>query len=515
MQHATATALHRQLNGRQTTVRTVLTQDQECWVHGAKNGKGTHIWRLRQEKPELFESLEKTGAETKTELSDDRPSGFDACQFQGWLYSKDKRLFFEQSTGLFFWVDEGGVCRPLREGTSHSVSLSCGACAIPGIGTAVEGGSQPYSATKRITISDLHAAAKALHIDIGHFDRPAGVLAIVGAVGTNAAPPDAAARALPEKLLRHFAAFRGEWTDEMLGKAITSAFMDVASGLGGLLPGAAVALLVGQRLVAAAAPGTCFSIAAKRANSTNAFLLGDPAAPLPGEAIVTRCCSIGDNDAESLFVSLSIGDLAVAENIAIVAAHLPQSHPRAACIALLKDGRAKGACGSLAVACASLFPRQVSSSSAGEGQSSSRGGPPAKRQKTDGTGGKVRLRQILLRHAFAARRTDPVRGNPVKRTLEEAERQMLGVLESLMADNCKSFASTCKAISECQSALKGGDMAGDVGWLDQKSADVPPEKALRLQVPALVLKPALELAVGELGDIVTSDLGVHLIQRIA
>jgi len=41
------------------------------------------------------------------------------------------------------------------------------------------------------------------------------------------------------------------------------------------------------------------------------------------------------------------------------------------------------------------------------------------------------------------------------------------------------------------------------------------EKALRVHVPANVLRAAFELGVGELGDILTSEIGVHLIQRTA
>ena len=117
----------------------------------------------------------------------------------------------------------------------------------------------------------------------------------------------------------------------------------------------------------------------------------------------------------------------------------------------------------------------------------------------------VRLRQILLRVAAAGPPvTDPVRRKQVqlvlsklcaadalevKRSQEQAEAEMLDILQSLEADSMKSFQrlrlryfcpaffcdevsifrlrKVCRERSECQSALKGGELAGDMGWLDR------------------------------------------------
>merc|ERR1712060_763928 len=130
-------------------------------------------------------------------------------------------------------------------------------------------------------------------------------------------------------------------------------------------------------------------------------------------------------------------------------------------------------------------------------------------------GEQVRVRHILLRYAVATRVVDPVRRKQVQRSLEEAESEMLEVLASLEVEGMSCFPRICKEISECQSALKGGELAGDLGWLDQKAPDAQQEKALRSQVPSTILKPVLELHVGELSDVLSSELGVHLIQRFA
>merc|ERR1712176_534594 len=82
------------------------------------------------------------------------------------------------------------------------------------------------------------------------------------------------------------------------------------------------------------------------------------------------------------------------------------------------------------------------------------------------------------------------------------------------------FSSACKALSECQSALKGGDLIGDLGWINRMHDSSQDKKnqqpaAIRSTVPASVRKAAFELDVGELSDLVSSDVGVHLVLRTA
>lgn len=516
---------------------TVLTAGQEReqkggFVLGSSwNGKGTHMWRLKQEKPELFERQEKAYGEYLADHHDDRPPGFETCSMKDWLYNKERNVFMDKATKQLFWFDEvGKVHRPLSEGEAQPVIFSGGAAAVPGTSASASSETdvqtkQSQQAPKHISINDLHLAAKALKMDLSHLDRPAGALALVGGANKGSAPsvapPEAAARALPEKLLRRLAAFRGEWSDEMLGGAVASAFVDVAAGLGGHLPVAAVALVTGQRLVAVAAPGTCFSIATLQPDGTAEPVSGCAAAPSLGEPTASRSRKLADDATASFLVTLAVGDVSMEgiQSVEKVAPHLALCHPRAASIAMLKANRESGCRGPLAVACARLGPRvDVVSAQADPASSSSTAGHPAKRQKTsEDSSGKIRLRQVLLRHVGLARGAVDLRGKPVKRTLEEAEEQLLAVQEALIADGCSSFATVCKAISECQSALRGCEFAGDLGWLDRKSMDAlkHKEKALRVHVPANVLRAAFELGVGELGDILTSEIGVHLIQRTA
>merc|ERR1712061_881378 len=79
----------------------------------------------------------------------------------------------------------------------------------------------------------------------------------------------------------------------------------------------------------------------------------------------------------------------------------------------------------------------------------------------------------------------------------------------------ETFTKQCRAISECTSSLKGGDLAGDIGWLSMPEVKpgekIPKEVSLRM----LVIRAALGLAVHEVSDIVVSEEGVHLLKRTA
>eukprot|EP00439_Symbiodinium_sp_Y106_P002817 s2657_g1.t1 len=162
----------------------------------AGNGKGTHMWRLKQERPDLF---------TEKDLPEEEqiPSGFATCSTAGWLYNKDLRrigraaviedkdIYFELKSKRRFWFDESTrVHRSLHEGEATSLCLSAGA-------SAISANAMPM--TKHIVVPDIHGAAKALRRDFSHLDRPAGALAVLGA-GSGAAAPEAAARLLPDRL---------------------------------------------------------------------------------------------------------------------------------------------------------------------------------------------------------------------------------------------------------------------------------------------------------------------------
>ena len=67
-------------------------------------------------------------------------------------------------------------------------------------------------------------------------------------------------------------------------------------------------------------------------------------------------------------------------------------------------------------------------------------------------------------------------------------------LEAIEGDRGRSvFTQRCKAVSECSTCLKGGEMAGDIGWIS------------RGQLHPAVEAAAFALPVGHMSDIVESD----------
>lgn len=93
---------------------------------------------------------------------------------------------------------------------------------------------------------------------------------------------------------------------------------------------------------------------------------------------------------------------------------------------------------------------------------------------------------------------------PVTRSLAEAERILREALEAIESSPEKSiFTQRCKAVSECNTCLKGGEMAGDLGWMSKGQAH------------ASVMAAAFALPIGHISDIVESDEGVHVLWRIA
>lgn len=117
----------------------------------------------------------------------------------------------------------------------------------------------------------------------------------------------------------------------------------------------------------------------------------------------------------------------------------------------------------------------------------------------------VRCRQILVKHRDCREPVDRVRGGrPVTRSLAEAERVLLETLAAIESSPGRSvFTQRCKAVSECDSCLKGGEMAGDLGWISRGQRHPAVEAA------------AFALPVGHISDIVESDEGVHVLWRIA
>lgn len=232
-----------------------------------------------------------------------------------------------------------------------------------------------------------------------------------------------------------------------------------------------------------------------RPDSENCFS-GSPAVPL---VIATPDVYTGILDRRHkglILVCGAIRDALTNEDLAKVVQKCV-GRPRVICSELVEMAHSNGGIGSLTALCVSLD------------WTAEQTAPPTKKMRSDtavhGVQTQVRCRQILVKHKDSKEAVDRVRGNrQVTRTLVEAERVLRDALEAIEGTPEKSvFTQRCKAISECETCLKGGEMAGDLGWIS------------RGKVHPAVEAAAFTLPVGHISDIVESDEGVHLLWRIA
>jgi len=68
------------------------------------------------------------------------------------------------------------------------------------------------------------------------------------------------------------------------------------------------------------------------------------------------------------------------------------------------------------------------------------------------------------------------------------------------------FIKLCKELSECETAKNGGGMLGDMGWLSEP-------KLLSFGRSFLEISKALQT--GQWSDLVRTEHGVHILQKIA
>jgi len=132
--------------------------------------------------------------------------------------------------------------------------------------------------------------------------------------------------------------------------------------------------------------------------------------------------------------------------------------------------------------------------------------PEAKRAKTETTK-RVRVSHVLLRWAGlkGADREERPGFPPPKRSQAEAEQELLGLMEELIAGDPKTRGARFKAAvlkhSECSSALNVPH--ADLGWVAVGEADPSLEAA------------AFATALGDISDIVVTPRGAHLLYRLA
>eukprot|EP00933_Yihiella_yeosuensis_P026566 TRINITY_DN2062_c1_g1_i1.p1 TRINITY_DN2062_c1_g1~~TRINITY_DN2062_c1_g1_i1.p1 ORF type:complete len:478 (+),score=97.24 TRINITY_DN2062_c1_g1_i1:60-1493(+) len=460
-------------------------------VHKTNQGySGKDLWKLKQERPELFGAQ---AVESSAPAGKRPPPGFEETrELPGWLYNRERALYFQKDTGLLYCKDP--VTNELYElhvGEDITRTLTVRGDAAT-INSSAKG-----PASRNVMISDLHRAAASLKLDFAHHDSPAAMFAVYDASSpSSSAAAEAAAKGLHVKLLPRLAAYRGNWQNEklegVLRESIELLRQEVApeSGLG-----LAVALQLGGRLTLAATGGAVCMLFGATSHTDgsidNLEVVGQ------SFAASTHCVVLDDSHLGAILTVEGARKAIPSTRMrALARTHVLQERPKAACITVLEQCQKAGADAPLVAACIRFSWIDANA-------------PAKKRAKMELAGvSKVRCRHILLRHVGAQQVIGDRRAKPT-RSLVMAEQQMLALLMEISSTGgASAFTAKCKAMSECDTALRGGDLAGDLGWLEK-------DPSKNKKVPAAVIRAAFQLSVNQISDLVVSERGLHLILRTA
>jgi len=463
-------------------------------VHKTNQGySGKDLWKLKQDNPELF------GGKREEVLDADGqpppPAGFvvDPRLGADWLFNREKNVYLHKPTAKRYVNDPA---------TNQLVELALGrdmTAQLAVRGDAAACVAANGSSSKHVIINDLHKAATAMKLSFTHHDSPAAMFAIYDGQGTTAATTQAMAQGLHVRLLPRLAAYRGEWGNDRLELVITEALQDIGMELGPEAHlRAAVALMLGGRLVLASLGGAMCLLFG---NGVDGGM--DEMDVVSDSKLVTHCAVLEESHL-GVFLTVDAirkASLSPARLRALVRSHVQADRPRAACLNVIGEASRSGAQLPL-VACAVRFGWKQ--------PIDDDGGQAAKRARTEASLSKltkVRCRHILLRHSAATSQIDRSKAKATRKAAE-AEEMLLRALPELSFGGPAAFTTWCKKNSECESNLRGGDLAGDLGWLDR-------DPAKNRKVPAPVVRAAFTLTVGQLSDIVASERGVHLLLRTA
>jgi hypothetical protein len=334
-----------------------------------------------------------------------------------------------------------------------------------------------------------------MKLDMGHHDSPAAMFAIYDSGVGGSATAEAAAKGFHVRLLPRLAAYRGQWSDDRLQEALSESIQALGTEInceGGI--GMAVALLLGRRLVFAASRGGLCMLFGPA--GMDEFSDGDVEVHATESSPSTNCVEVEDLHLGVLLTvdAMYKSGLTATRLRSLVRLHVVADRPRAACIGTIAEAR-RGGCEAPLVAAAVRFAWTDDDAD----------GPANKRAKTSALT-KVRCRHILLRHSGSQNPGD--RKPKATRSPHDAEAEMLSILQELQFGGAVAFTEKCRKVSECDSRLKGGDLSGDLGWLDK-------DPSKNKKVPAVVVRTALSLSIGQFSDITSSERGVHLLLRTA
>jgi len=457
-------------------------------VHKTNQGySGKDLYRLKQERPELFSIAGPSSDATDPQI----PKGYRAVSnVVGYYYNAERNIYWEKSSGRFLCRDTTtNEYYDHNVGDDFSATLSirgdAAACASQ---KGVAGG-------RHVTIGDLHRAAASMKLDLSHHDSPAAMYAIYDSAVGGSSVAEAAAKGFHVRLLPRMASYRGAWSEERLkavvSESIETLSQEISADAGITM---ALALLVGRRLVLASSRGGLCMLFGP-AGIDAGFDCGDVEVTCDGSVASISCIDLDDDIHQGVLLTvdaLCSSGITFSRLRSLVRQHVAADRARAACIAALAEARRSGIEAPLVAAAVRLSWAQDDN-------------PSAKRPRKENLT-KVRCRHILLRHAGS--KVQASRKPKATRSVHEAESQMLGLLQELQFGGAPAFTERCRKMSDCDTSLKGGDLCGDLGWLDK-------DPTKNKKVPASVVRAALMLTIGQFSDIISSELGVHLLLRTA
>lgn len=423
---------------------------------------------------------------------------------------------------------------------------------------------------RHVIVKDLNKVADRLkleHPTTGVFENlaPMGLYAVFdGMSGAGEVGPLAAefcARNFHTKLLTAFAELTAIGSSaQNVQAAIVRSFEDLDRDLLENNPeitdgcGAAVALLVGQLLFTATL-GRCTAVLCEVVKGKpTAIALGGSKARMPqlamamanlrslgdrsrkfalgpafGKAFATCIADVQINQLSGyevhpyiiLTTSTATASLNMDDILSIAGGY--QMQPRATCGELTTRGSGKAAVPCTAVQVCFLPTDEERKKALGADASQ----PPAKKAKTMTTTAmsSYRLRHILMKFHDGPKPIDEAHAKAkwAKRTRIEAEALLRRAIADLRKDReelkktpkdltelvamtSKKFMELARELSDCDTAQKGGISCGDLGWVTQEARLAMGENFKEV---IDILQP------GQWSDIVLSNQGVHLVQRIA
>lgn len=510
---------------------------------------GTALWKLKEDNSNVL----------RKETSITTPDGF-VHQEGPWYYHPDRKVFRNEDSNKLYFVDVvTKEMKEIYEAQSHEGMLRITADSV----------SQDGSQTKQVMVKDLIKAGRALKMPLDHLDKPCALFALYDGhrSGGGTSPClEFCAKQFHMKLIPKLTAYEGYWDTDRTSQALQESFEELDADFLDKHPAAsdgcsaAIVLVIGLRVFVAGLGGVgsvlclegyqmhdviprhvpSYSSEADRVKLaggevfyvdgvasfkqrgaeeskgstrwTRAFGDRDFKVPSDGkEALVSaapkvRVLQLEREHRSVMLMSDSLSGQVQLGTDSETLANLVRgtmNRPRMACRKTIDHvEKAQKSTQGLAVVTISFDHKDRS-----VGASASDGGPPAKRSRVEPSS--VRCRQLLVKFADCKNNVDKVRRRKVTRTRAEAEMRLIEEVPLLEGDPegwPARFGKLCRDLSECTTSLKGGDMAGDLGWMT---------RGQKSKHPACLEDAAFALDLGELSDIIVTDEGAHLLWRTA